>query len=93
MRISKKLREEFSSVSTGSKYYETKGHAIQSFERVLASHSAPDNQLEFAPFDMPNNHGATVADIVDETGARQFSAYLSWYRMPSGRYEIVGYIS
>ena len=90
----KAMRNSFAEVSTSSPdgYYPTKGDAIQKFDRVLQhwGYMLSPNQM----VDYSGNQGRAHIDIVDSiTETVSGIALLTWYRMPSGRYEFIGYIA
>ena len=99
MALSKKLRNAYCEKSTGSKdgeYYFTKGHGVMAFAEVLDRMG-----LEFdwmALQQMPGDNGRKTVDVreCDEacegTGRVVGSALITWYQMPSGRYEMISYL-
>jgi len=88
MKFTKKLRNEFAGCSSGPVYYESKGHAISAFDAVLESHGL---HLDFNAYGGDSGYGSY--DVLDEESHCVGYAFLSWYRMPSGRYEFVGYLA
>lgn len=88
------VREAFAGCSTNGKsvsYYETKGHAVCAFDEALAAYG-----LHFAPEDcndLRDNEGWATLRVCNAADVRIGYARLSWYRMPSGRYEFTGYLS
>lgn len=89
--ISKAIRNDFAAVSSRSDYYATKGDAIRAFDNELEAHKL---SLDFDSLpDFNGNEGRALIPIVNEYGSDVGRALLAWYRMPSGRYEIVGYIT
>ena len=96
MTITRKnpVREAFSSCSTGNDlgcYYETKGHAVMAFDAALRIHDyhlACDDTDDFI-----GDEGHKVVKVRNENGDTVGWANISWYRMPSGRYEFIGYLS
>jgi hypothetical protein len=88
------IREAFAGCSTNGKstgYYETKGHAVCAFDEVLAAYA-----LHFDPDDcvgVRDNEGWITLSVLNAADIRIGYARLSWYRMPSGRYEVVGYLA
>jgi len=90
-KIDRKMRNEFAGMSG---YYETKGAAVAAYDSVLNDY---DLGLDCA--EMHGDEGRTVVAIheVDDNYEPCDDpvgyAYLSWYRMPSGRYEFTGYIT
>lgn len=88
------VRAAFSGCSTGNvpgPYYETKGHALRAFDAALAAHGyhldCADHSAWFS------NEGRCEIDVYVEGGGCVGKAVISYYRMPSGRYEFVGYIT
>ena len=95
--IKTKIRNEFASLSTGSKngkYYETKGEGVNRFDDFLQQN---DLYLTRAGFELCSgwngDEGRKTIDIVDENDVSQGCAVFSWFRMESGRYEFIGYIA
>jgi hypothetical protein len=88
------VRNAFAGRSTNGKdvdYYATKGHAVNAFDAVLQ-----DYDLHFDRADLPSfngDEGWATLRICNEFDHGIGYARLSWYRMPSGRYEFTGYIS
>lgn len=91
------VREQFASCSVDGKvvdYYDTKGHAFNAFEKVLVSNGY-DFDLNNC-CDMPGDEGRAIFDVFDcHDDVEEFAgtAVLYWYRMPSGRYEVIGYLA
>ena len=91
IRANDPVRKAFADCSSGPVYYETKGHAISAFGRVLFDY---DYTLGYQ--DMPGDEGRAEFELYyaragnDDYAGR---AIISWYRMPSGRYEVIGYIA
>jgi hypothetical protein len=88
------VREAFSDRSTGNtrgEYYWTKGHALNAFDEALVEHG-----YRFDYNDTQQLHGdeghklVGVCDALDDVVGY---AMLTWYRMPSGRYEFVAYMA
>jgi hypothetical protein len=96
MTITRKdpVREAFSGYSTGNvpgPYYETKGHAVMAFDaalRIYDYHLACDDTDDFH-----DDEGRKIIDVLDDSGEIVGQAVISWYRMPSGRYEFIGYLA
>jgi hypothetical protein len=85
------VREAFAGHSTGSgrsPYYENKGAAMWAFETELRGYA-----LQFDCYDIPDNAGSAMIPIVNGNADCVGYAKMSWYRMPSGRYEFIGYIA
>lgn len=93
-RMNKRLCNDFCNHSTGngpSGYYATKGHGVAAFASALQAVG-----LDFEPSDCncPGDEGSIQPAIIDaDTAIIVGYARLTWYRMPSGKYEFVGYIS
>ncbi len=96
VRISAKhpVRNAFAGKSSGNGgagYYETKGHAVNAFDNALQ-----DYDLSFDRDDcisLPDNEGWKTLRVLNAYDVVVGYARLSWYRMPSGRYEFTGYLS
>ena len=90
----KKLRNGFSEWSTGNDhgcYYSTKGHAVNAYDGFLQGYDLcldRDNLIDFN-----GDSGRKTIEIHNEFKACVGIAVISWYRMPSGRYEFTGYIA
>lgn len=89
------VREAFASRSSGNDrgaYYFTKGHAINAYDAALMEHGY---RFDYADTqDLYGNEGRKLVRVVrDGTDEQVATALLTWYRMPSGRYEFVGYIA
>ena len=87
------VREKFAACSTSGAagYFLTKGHAVDCFDGVLRQY-----RLSFALYDCSEfvgNAGCANVDIINESDHVVGCARLTWYRMPSGRYEVIGYIA
>lgn len=92
------VREAFAGRSTGAPrgsdrtgYYPTKGHAINAFDAELQTYDFcldRDDLLDFS-----GNDSRKIIDVHDEFGNVVGRAVISWYRMPSGRYEFIGYLA
>ena len=88
------VREAFAGRSTNGKdvgYYATKGCAVRAFDNALL-----DFELAFAEEDctgFDGDEGWKTLAVCNTYNVRVGYAHLSWYRMPSGRYEFTGYLS
>lgn len=85
------VREAFAGRSSGNArgaYYDTKGSAMWAFDAELRNYA-----LQFDCYDIPGDDGCASIPIVDDNAECVGYAQMSWYRMPSGRYEFVGYIA
>jgi hypothetical protein len=93
-RIERKVREAFSGCSSGAKYYDTKGDAVHAFDAAL---EGCDGHLDtMGCNDWYGDEGSTLCmirrddpDYGDCIGYAKFT----WYRVGSGRWEIIGYIT
>ena len=86
------IKNEFSNRSTGNDqgyYYQTKGHAVNAFDNVLKNHGL---HLDDTDSDFEGDSGRKVVNIYSDTGLAGCAA-MTWYRMPSGNYEFIGYIA
>jgi len=93
MKLSRKLRNAFASQSTTNNYYATKGEAVAAFNDVLEAEGLlldPSTTTQ-----LYGDEGRVTPKLVDlETETKEEGlAVLSWYRMPSGRYEFTGYLA
>jgi len=91
MTITKTVRNAFAGVSSSNNYFVSKGHGINTFDDVLRKFSLAFDETEFA--DYSGDEGRVQRTIRDECLRPVGCALLSWYRMPSGRYEFTGYIA
>jgi len=84
-------------------YFATKGEAIHLIDEALQKH-----HMTLDVFDCPGDEGRTYVRILALKGFKYLcdsctedvenpafdnTMTFAWYRMPSGRYEITGYIS
>lgn len=94
--LSRKLRNDFASASTGpGPYYGTKGAAIFAFDDVLQSHGLTFNYSDTN--DLYGDAGHKACNVhecsdCDDPGKLVGRASISWHRMGSGRYEFIGYL-
>lgn len=97
------VRAAIANLSSGNRYYDSKGQALGEVERVLNDHNL---ELAYQGCDgCPGDSGyftfplRTVSDACivcedcDKGGDVINGIAFSWYRMPSGRWEIVVYVS
>ena len=103
IRASHPVREDFAGVSTDgsgcSSYFETKGHAVRAYEKVLDTYGLCFNPDDF--MQMPGDDGRITIDIWIVSGRDDDyfhdcvgHALLMWHRMDhSGHYELTGYIA
>ena len=89
------VREAFSDHSTGNargEYYETKGHALNAFDEALVEYG-----YCFDYNDTQQLHGdegrAFVGVCINGFDEVTDHAFLTWHRMPSGRYEFIAYLA
>ena len=92
------VREEFSGCSTGNfngsgrtRYYETKGHAVNAFDGALQGRDMWLDRDDLSDF--YGDEGRKVIDVHGKDAGWIGRAVISWYRMPSGHYEFVGYLA
>jgi hypothetical protein len=97
------VREEFSGCSSGGgpwTYYDSKGAALRAFDSALDGYGLCFDKDD--NFDMPGDEGRINIDVYtgidgygedDSRGRFVGSALLTWYRMPSGNYEFIGYLT
>ena len=88
------VRNDFASWSTGSDqgcYYSTKGHAVNAFDGALQGYDYHLDREDISDFH--GNEGRKVVAVHDEFKHEVGRAVISWYRMPSGRYEFVAYLA
>jgi hypothetical protein len=93
IRANHLVRAKFAEQSTcdGASYYPTKGHAVRAFDGMLQAFDLclDRNDLD----DFHGDEGRKVIDVHNENHVCVGRAVLSWYRMPSGRYEFNGYLA
>jgi hypothetical protein len=88
------VREAFAGCSTCpgcAPYYATKGEAVSAFDAALRDHGFRFDEREFINY--PGDDGRVTPAVCDEEGNCIGLALLTWYRMPSGRYEFTGYLA
>ena len=92
------VREGFAGCSTGSSrrcgrvgYYETKGHAVQVFDSVLAGYGLHLDRDDL--YDFHNDEGRKIIAVCNELDEWIGRAVISWFRMESGKYEFTGYLA
>jgi hypothetical protein len=85
------VREAFAGCSTTTDYYATKGHAVNAFDAELQTYDLCFDRNDLTGFD--GDTGRKSLAVVDECDHVVGYAVLSWYRMPSGRYEFTGYLA
>ena len=87
------VREAFSGRSTGNNgtgYYDTKGHALRAYNEALGEYGYHLDNADNAAWS--SDEGRHEVDVYDMYGYLVGRAILYYYRMPSGRYEFVGYL-
>ena len=77
--------------NNGRGYYPTKGHAVNAYDARLQTYDLCLDRNDLDDFN--GDEGRKTIAICDEFDHVVGYAYLSWYRMPSGCYEFVGYIA
>ena len=93
MKISSKLRNAFAGKSSGT-YYQTKGDAVAAFNEVLEAEGVLlDPRVTTQMYGDEGRVTPLLVDARTEEAVEGRLAVLSWYRMPSGRYEVVGYLA
>ncbi len=87
------VRRVFAGCSTGSGagYYDTKGHAVNAFDGALQTYDFCLDRNDLSDFH--GDEGRKSVAVHNEYHALVGWAILSWYRMPSGRYEFTGYLA
>ena len=81
-------RRRLAGLTTTNNYYETKGEFVHKADEILA-----DYGWTLDAFNMPYDSDRCTAFIVEEETYKQVGGlFISWYRMPSGRYEITTYV-
>jgi len=92
------VREAFSSRSTDNTrgagrtgYYETKGHAVQAFDAELREYGYHLDHASFASWS--GNEGRETIEVLNESLDVVGCAVFTWFRMESGRYEFIGYLT
>ena len=88
------VREAFSGRSTGNAgvgYYETKGHALRAFNAALADYGYHLDCADDAAWS--GDEGRNEVDVYYRHGGCVGHAVIYYYRMESGHYEFVGYIT
>lgn len=95
MRFKKSTREAFASQSSGASY-PNKWEAIERFDAVLRPLGVTFRNADV--ISLHGDEGRTTALLVafdengDELDKEEGRAVLTWYRLPSGRWEIIGYL-
>jgi len=84
------VRNDFAAVSSGNNYFGTKGNAVNAFDSVLQDYDLHFDRNELTNFN--GDEGRAVLSIVNDFEHHVGYAHLSWYRLSSGRYEVIGYI-
>lgn len=87
-REEKKLREEVASLSSG-RYYDEISHWFDLLDQVVQNFSDGCLTLGCDCPQVYNNSGSSMIRIGDS----ELFVWWSWYRMPSGRWEIVCYLT
>ena len=85
------VREAFAGLSSRSNYYDTKGAARREYDAILEIFGYHFDHNSWADFygDSDRRTIEVLNDECDVVG----HAVLSWYRMPSGRWEFTGYLA
>ena len=93
-KLSQRIRNDFSDCSTGNAngcYYSTKGHAVNAFDARLQTYDLCLDRDYLA--DWNGNEGRVNHPVCDEFGHEVGCAVFTYYRMESGRYEVIGYLA
>lgn len=97
------VRQAFAGCSTGgvrgpdrnhrtrAGYYSTKGHAVNTFNAELQTFNLCLDRDDLADF--CGDEGRKTIAVHDEFGNEVGLAIFTWHRMPSGRYEFIGYLA
>lgn len=88
IKLTRKIRNEFTGCSSS---YITKGHAINAFDGVLQGYDLCLDRENLLGFD--GYEGFKSIEVQDEFRHCAGVAYIIWYRIPSGRYEFIGYVT
>ena len=92
--MKKKCRENFASRSTGCSrgvYYSTKGQAVNAFDAELQSFDLCLDRNDLSDFH--GDEGRKLIEVHDEFEHCVGHAFFTWFRMESGRYEFIGYLT
>jgi len=88
VRSSCQLRDDVAKLSSG-RYYETKGAFINALTEVLDAHGL---QLETWA-NCPGDEGRATWLLSHDGVEIDTCAFCTWFRMPSGRYEFIIYLT
>lgn len=94
IKVRHPVREAFSGRSTGNDqgcYYSSKGHAVNAFDAELQTFDLCLDRDDL--MDFHGNEGRKVVEVHNEFDRCVGRAVFSWYRMPSGRWEFIGYLA
>ncbi len=82
-------RSRIAELTSTNDYYAHKADFVGPADKILAEFG-----WTLAAFNMPGDEGRCLATIVDiETESKEIgNLFVSWYRMPSGRYELTLYL-
>jgi len=80
-------REPIAGLSTTSNYYNYKSDFVPLVDRILLPYG-----WSLGAFNMPGDEGRTAAPIEDENNVEIGQLNVSWYKMPSGRFEVIIYV-
>ena len=96
--ITKELRDEFSACSTGSQhrfglinYYGAKCYAVNAFDVALQNYDFCLDSDDLADF--IGDTGRKTIAVHDRDKHVVCYAILIWYKMSSGNYEFLGYLT
>jgi hypothetical protein len=103
IRAKHPVREAFAGCTSDGgpwTYYDSKGAGVRAFDSALDGYGLCFDKDDH--FDMPGDAGRINIDVYtgidgygedDSRGRFVGSAVLTWYRLLSGRYEFVGYLT
>jgi len=84
------VRVAFAGCSSGP-CYRTKSLAINAFDGALLDYDLCLDRDDLVDF--IGNFGRKIINVLDEYQHVVGRAVITWYRMPSGRWEFVGYLA
>jgi hypothetical protein len=84
------IREQFAACSTGSnhRYYHTLQEGLEVFDKVLR-----ESGLSLRSIPDCHNDTARALLVIEQGDEEVGNAFFTWYRMPSGNFEVIGYIT
>lgn len=82
------IRKAFADCSTSNEYYASKADAYYAFNAVLLDYGCCLDDM-----DWPGCNDSRTVVIWNDHHDVVGHAYLSWFQMPSGHWEVIGYIT